>query len=344
MKNNKLISLSGDRPTGQLHIGHLIGSLLKRVELQDTHNSYVMIADAQAYSDHIKNREKVSSSIMKVMEDYLSVGIDPQKSTLFLQSAVPEIQELAFYLSNVVTLSRLERIPTIKNEIIQKFTSSGDNSQNIPRDIPVGFLTYAISQSADILSFDTDIVPVGQDQVPIIELTNEISKSVNKICGKDVFKSCRYVLNEQFEKTLLGVDGKSKMSKTLGNTIDLNSSPDEIKKKVKKMYTDPLHLHISDPGHIEGNMVFYYLDIFYENKFHLEELKEHYQKGGLGDGVVKKILTDVLIEYFAPIQKRRALLDRDFLVKSLKEGTEKAREVAALKTSLVKKSLGLSIF
>lgn len=343
MNTQKLISLTGDRPTGPLHIGHLIGSLQERVRIQNTHQSFIMIADSQAYTDHINNRDKVISSILQVMEDYLSVGINPNISTIFLQSAVPEIQELSFYLSNLVTVARLERIPTIRKEIFEKFKHSNINLSDIPRDIPTGFLTYPISQSADILSFDTDIVPVGVDQLPIIELTNEIAHSFNRIIGQDILKKCRAVANKD-SGSLPGIDGKAKMSKTLGNTINLNSSPDEIKNKVKMMFTDPNHIKVSDPGSVEGNMVFTYLDHFYNDKEHLHELKDHYKKGGLGDMKVKKILIDVLIDYFEPIQKRRNEINKDELLNILKNGTNIAREKAALKISLVKKSLGLSIF
>lgn len=340
--NQKLVSLTGDRPTGPLHIGHLIGSLIKRVEIQDTHRSFVMIADSQAYSDHIRNRDKVSKSILQVLSDYISVGIDPNKTTIFLQSAIPEIQELSFYFNQLTTVSRLERIPTVRKEIFEKFTSPDVYNSDIPRNIPAGFLTYAVSQSADILSFNADIAPVGKDQLPIIEFTNEIASTFNKITGKDVFKKCEGVLSSN--ETLMGIDGKSKMSKTLCNTIDLNSSNDEISKKVKQMYTDPKHLRISDPGEIYGNMVFSYLDFFYKDKVHLQELKEHYKRGGLGDMTVKKILIETLIEYFSPIQKRRKDIDQDKLISILKSGTEVAREVAAKKVKEAKESLGLILF
>lgn len=339
----KKISLTGDRPTGPLHIGHLIGSLLKRVEIQDTHKSFVMIADAQAYTDHINKREKVSESILQVMEDYISVGIDPNKSTIFLQSAVPEIQELSFYLSNLVNVSRLERIPTVRKEIFEKFSSPDVYLSEIPRDIPTGFLTYPISQSADILTFNTDVIPVGTDQIAIIELTNEIVKIFNRTVGKEIFKPCQAIVDRE-RGTLPGIDGKAKMSKTLGNTINLNSSPDEVKEKVKKMFTDPNHIRVSDPGQVEGNMVFTYLDYFYKDLNHLEELKAHYRKGGLGDSVVKNILIESLNNYFSPIREKRSNLDKTYLLEILKDGTFKAREDAALKISEVKKALGLSIF
>lgn len=340
---NKAVSLTGDRPTGPLHIGHLIGSLFKRVAIQDTHDSYVMIADAQAYTDHIHNRAKVQDSILQVMEDYFAVGIDPSKSTIFLQSAIPEIQELSFYLNNLVTVARLERIPTIRKEIFEKFKSKDVYLSDIPRDIPTGFLTYPISQSADILSFNTDIVPVGIDQVPIIELTNEIVKTFNNTVGYNVFKECKAIVDRE-KGSLPGIDGKAKMSKTLGNTINLNSTADEVCQKVKKMYTDPDHLKVSDPGKVEGNMVFTYLDYFYTDKKHLDELKAHYRHGGLGDMVLKKLLMECLNNYFEPMREKRLSLNKTDSLNLLKEGTYKAREVATLKIQEVKSALGLSIF
>lgn len=342
MNNKKIISLTGDRPTGPLHIGHLVGSLLKRVEIQNTHNSFVMIADSQAYSDHIKCREKVSNSILQVLSDYIAVGIDPTKTTIFLQSAIPEIQELYFYLNQLTTVSRLERIPTIRKEIFEKFTSPDKYDRDIPRNIPAGFLTYAVSQSADILSFKAEIAPVGRDQLPIIELTNELSLLFNRTTETNTFNRCEGVLGT--EDTLPGIDGKTKMSKTLGNTINLNSSNDEIIKQVKKMYTDPNHLNISDPGEVRGNMVFTYLDVFYDNKEHLNELKEHYKRGGLGDMAVKKILISTLVEYFEPIQKRRSEINQQDLIGILKKGTEQARVIAANNVHEAKKALGLIIF
>lgn len=343
MKNNKPISLTGDRPTGPLHIGHFVGSLEQRCKIQDTHNSFIMIADSQAYTDHIHNRQKVKDSILQVFEDYLSVGIESSKNTFFLQSAVPEIQELAFYFSNLVTVARLERIPTIRKEIFDKFTSEHKNFTDIPRDIPVGFLTYAISQSADILAFKAEYVPVGPDQLPIIELTNEIVKSFNNTINTKFFNHCTPISNKE-NGTLPGLDGKNKMSKTLGNTINLNANNEEIIKKVKSMYTDSEHIRISDPGKIEGNMVFTYLDHFYNNKNHLQELKEHYQKGGLGDTILKKLLSEVLIEFFEPIQQRRSNICKSDLLPLLKSHTEYAREVASKNVSEVKRLLGLSIF
>lgn len=343
MQTIKPVSLTGDRPTGNLHIGHYIGSLLQRLEFQENHSSFIMIADAQAYTDHIHNRQKVKDSILQVLEDYIAVGLEPSKNTFFLQSAIPEIQELSFYLSNLVTVARLERIPTVRKEIFDKFTSEHKYFTDIPRDIPVGFLTYAISQSADILSFKANKVPVGPDQLPIIELTNEIVKTFNNTVSNNYFNTCIPVANKE-NGTLPGLDGKNKMSKTLGNTINLNATNDEIVKKVKTMYTDPNHLRVCDPGQVEGNTVFTYLEHFYKNTDHLDELKNHYRKGGLGDVKLKKLLSDCLIEIFEPIQKRRAEINKNDLLPLLKTHTEEARRVASSTVSDVKKLLGLSIF
>jgi len=338
------ISLTGDRPTGPLHIGHLAGSLLNRVSIQNTHQSYIMIADAQAYTDNIDKRAKVHQSIKQVMEDYLAVGIDPQKSTIFLQSAVPELLELAFHFTNFVTVSRLERNPTIRHEISQKFVSGADmqDFSQIPRNIPVGFLIYPVSQAADILAFKPDVVPVGEDQLPMIEQANEIAASFNRNVGQDILKPCSVMLSDATR--LPGIDGNSKMGKSLGNTLNLNATRDEIIKTVKKMYTDPTHLRVSDPGRIEGNTVFSYLDAFYSDKVHLSELKEHYQRGGLGDSIVKKVLQECLLEMFEPIQKRRATINQDEIISLLKQGTFTAQQKAAETLDEIKRALGLGFY
>lgn len=343
MLTKKSISLTGDRPTGPLHIGHYVGSLEQRLKMQDDYDSFIMIADSQAYTDHMHNREKVKNSVLQVMEDYISIGLSLNKNTFFLQSYIPEIQELSFYLNNLVTVSRLERIPTIRKEIFEKFTSPDKYFSDIPRNIPVGFLSYPVSQSADILSFNAEYIPVGSDQLPILELTNEIVHSFNKLTNTKHFSPC-IPISDKYKGTLPGLDGKAKMSKTLGNTINLNSNNEEITKKVKSMYTDPNHVFISDPGRVEGNMVFTYLDFFYNNPEHLKELKEHYQEGGLGDGQLKKLLTEVLIKFFEPIQKRRKTIDRTELVCALKKQTEDARNIAANNLTKVKQLLGLNIF
>lgn len=343
MTQKKPISLTGDRPTGPLHIGHYVGSLNQRIVMQEHYNSFIMIADAQAYTDHMHERVKVKNAILQVMEDYISVGLDINANTFFVQSCIPEIQELSFYLNNFVTVSRLERIPTIRKEIFEKFASPDKCLSDIPRDIPVGFLSYPVSQSADILIFQAEYIPVGRDQLPILELTNEIVKNFNNTTNSQLLKKCIPIFDKE-KGTLPGLDGKAKMSKTLGNTINLNSTNDEIMTKVKTMYTDPKHIHISDPGIIEGNMVFTYLDYFYKDKDHLCELKEHYRKGGLGDSQTKKILTDVLIEFFEPIQIRRQQIDKEQLLIILKNHTERARNIAAHNLAIIKQRLGLNIF
>lgn len=341
MNKHLPISLTGDRPTGPLHIGHLVGSLLNRVAIQDTHQSFIMIADARAYTDNIDNKEKVQKAIFQVVEDYLSVGIDPSKTTIFLQSAIPELFELTFYFTNFVTVSRLERNPTIRHEIFQRFTSEKIEMEYIPRNIPTGFLIYPISQAADILAFNADIVPVGEDQLPMIEQANEIAASFNRNVGQNILKTCSPMLSSSAR--LPGIDGNSKMGKSLGNTLNLNATNDEIIKTVKKMYTDPNHLRISDPGKIEGNTVFSYLDAFHHDKNLILDLKEHYQRGGLGDSSVKKILSDTLLEFFDPIQKRRALIEEDQIKQIIKEGTFSAKNIASNTVNKVKKSLGLGI-
>jgi len=343
MTQKKPISLTGDRPTGPLHIGHYVGSLNQRIVMQEHYNSFIMIADAQAYTDHMHDRVKVKNAILQVMEDYISVGLDINANTFFVQSCIPEIQELSFYLNNFVTVSRLERIPTIRKEIFEKFTSPDKYLSDIPRDIPVGFLSYPVSQSADILIFQAEYIPVGRDQLPILELTNEIVNNFNKTTCSQFFKKCIPIFDKE-KGTLPGLDGKAKMSKTLGNTINLNSSNDEIIKKVKSMYTDPKHINISDPGNVEGNMVFTYLDYFYKDKDDLLKMKEHYKRGGLGDGQTKKILTDVLIEFFEPIQNRRKKIDQEQLLIVLKEHTERAKNTASQNLAIIKQLLGLNIF
>lgn len=341
MNTSLPISLTGDRPTGPLHIGHLVGSLLNRISIQDTHQSFIMIADAQAYTDNINNKEKVNKSVFQVVEDYLAFGIDPKKTTIFLQSAIPELFELTFYFTNFVTVSRLERNPTIRHEIFQKFTSDNKEIEYIPRNIPTGFLIYPISQAADILAFKADIVPVGEDQLPMIEQANEIAMTFNKNVGQKILKTCSAMLSKS--SRLPGIDGNNKMGKSLGNTLNLNSTKDEIIKTVKKMYTDPNHLLISDPGKIEGNTVFSYLDAFHSDKMYIQQMKEHYQRGGLGDSVVKKILSETLLEFFEPIQNRRKSIEQEQIKQIIKDGSYYARNIAANTVNSVRKSLNLGI-
>ena len=304
MKN---IILTGDRPTGKLHLGHYIGSLKNRVILQNEENydeMYVMIADAQGLTDNFDNPRKIKDNIIEVALDYLSVGIDPKKVNLFIQSQVPALAELSFYYMNLVTVSRLQRNPTVKSEIKQK---------NFETSIPVGFFCYPISQAADITAFKANIIPVGNDQLPMIEQTNEIVNSFNRIYGETLV-NCKAVLSEEkLAQRLPGLDGNAKMSKSLNNGIYLSDSSEEVYKKVMSMYTDPNHIKIEDPGNIEGNMVFTYLDVFsndeqikkYSDYNSLEEMKNHYKNGGLGDVKIKKVLYSVLEELLIPIREKR---------------------------------------
>ncbi len=327
--------LTGDRPTGPLHLGHYVGSLQNRVKLQKDHQQFILIADAQALTDNFDNTEKIRTNILEVALDYLAVGIDPKQSTIFVQSQVPELTELSFYFMNLVTVSRLERNPTVKEEIKQR---------NFERDIPVGFFTYPISQAADIAAFKAHLVPVGEDQLPMIEQTNEIVRRVNRIADRSVLIEAEAMVSTVGR--LPGIDGKAKMSKSLGNTINLGSSADEITRAVKKMYTDPLHLAVNDPGRIEGNVAFSYLDVFHPDTALVAELKAHYQRGGLGDSIVKKHLEEVLQDFLRPIRERRALLaqDLDYVRDMLRVGTQAARAVAATTVDEVKDVFGLGRF
>ena len=331
------VILTGDRPTGPLHLGHFVGSLRNRVTYQDQYRQFIMLADAQALTDNMDDIGKVHRNVVEVALDYLAVGIDPAKSTILIQSQIPELAELTFYYLNLVTVARLERNPTVKQEIILR---------GFERDIPAGFLTYPASQAADITAFKAAIVPVGEDQIPMIEQANEIVRKFNRTYGgdKDILVECKAIVPEVGR--LPGIDGKAKMSKSLGNTINLGASADEIRAAVKMVYTDPLHLKVSDPGHIEGNVAFLYLDAFDTDKEGLAEMKAHYQRGGLGDSVVKKRLEGILQELIAPIRERREELanDKGQVLQILKEGTFKAREVAAQTMDEVRKALGLSYF
>ena len=331
------IILTGDRPTGPLHLGHFVGSLRNRVAYQDTYRQFVMLADAQALTDNMDDIGKVHRNVVEVALDYLAVGIDPARTTILIQSQIPELTELTFYYLNLVTVARLERNPTVKQEIIQR---------GFERDIPAGFLTYPASQAADITAFKATVVPVGEDQIPMIEQCNEIVRKFNRTYGgeKDVLVECKAIVPEVGR--LPGIDGRAKMSKSLGNTINLGASADEIRAAVKQVYTDPLHLKVSDPGHLEGNVAFIYLDAFDTDKEGLAEMKAHYTRGGLGDSVVKKRLEGILQDLLAPIRARREEFakDRGQVLQILKEGTMKAREVAAQTTDEVRKALGLSYF
>ncbi|WP_017211755.1 tryptophan--tRNA ligase [Clostridium beijerinckii] len=334
----KKVILTGDRPTGKLHIGHYIGSLKNRVVLQESglYESFIMIADQQALTDNARNPEKIRNSLTEVALDYLAVGIDPSKSNIFVQSQIPELNELTMHYLNLVTLSRLERNPTVKQEIKQK---------NFENSIPAGFLIYPVSQAADITAFKADTVPVGEDQLPMIEQTREIVRSFNSIYG-DVLVEPEAVLPSSNAGRLPGTDGKAKMSKSIGNCIYLSDDADTIKKKVMSMYTDPNHIRVEDPGQIEGNTVFTYLDVFATDKNAVEEMKEHYKRGGLGDVKVKRYLNEILQAELEPIRNRRIEFEKDIdaVYKMLKDGSNKAREVAANTLREVREAIGIEYF
>jgi len=336
-KEKKHIILTGDRPTGPLHLGHYVGSLRQRVELQHKHKhkQFVIIADAQALTDNAENPEKVRKNILEVALDYLAVGIDPKTTTIFIQSLVPELAELTMHYLNLVTVSRLQRNPTVKDEIKQR---------GFGASIPAGFLAYPVSQAADITAFKADLVPVGEDQLPMIEQTNEIVCSFNRIYQCSVLVEAKALLSNV--SRLPGTDGKGKMSKSLGNVISLSDSADEVRQKVKTMYTDPRHLRVEDPGTVEGNPVFAYLDAFDPDKEALEAMKDHYRRGGLGDVKVKQRLQEVLSAELDPIRTRREKLTKDpgAVMRILKEGTEAARKVAVETLDEVRKAMRIDYF
>jgi tryptophanyl-tRNA synthetase len=336
------IILTGDRPTGPLHLGHYIGSLKNRVSLQNEldengnqkYKSYILIADMQALTDNFETPEIVSSNILNVALDYLAVGINPELSSIYIQSLIPEFSELTMYFLNLLTLNQVERNPTVKEEIKQK---------GFDDHIPMGFLIYPVSQAADILAFRADLVPVGADQIPMIEDTNMLARKFNNVYKTEVFKECKALVPENFAR-LVGIDGKAKMSKSLGNAIYLKDSSDELWQKIRQMYTDPNHIRIEDPGEIEGNTCFMYLDAFGDDKQKIQDLKDHYQRGGLGDMVVKKYLMEVLDEKLKPIRERRELYSTDTaqVMKILKNGTESARQVVAQTMADAKKAMGIN--
>ena len=332
MPNRKPVILTGDRTTGPLHIGHYAGSLKNRVRFQDDHDQYLLLADTQALTDNIGDILKVRSSVLEIALDYLAVGIDPSKSTICLQSHLPALAELSMLYLNFVTVSRLERNPTIREEI---------KARSFGRDIPAGFLCYPAAQAADITAFKASIVPVGEDQAPIIEQTNEIVRRVNSTVGTKVLPEVTAVIPKSGR--LLGINGKAKMSKSLGNAIPLSASPDEISDSVKRMFTDPNHLRAEDPGQVEGNVVFSYLDAFDEDQAEVEELKARYRRGGLGDVMVKRRLDEVLQEMLAPIRERRARLagDLGYVREVVREGTVKARAITRSTYNEVADALGL---
>ncbi len=343
------IILTGDRPTGRLHVGHYVGSLRRRVELQNTgdfEKVFIMIADAQALTDNADNPEKVRQNVVEVALDYLSVGLDPAKSTLFVQSQIPELTELTFYYMNLVTVSRLQRNPTVKSEIAMR---------NFETSIPVGFFCYPISQAADITAFDATTVPVGEDQEPMIEQTREIVRKFNSVYGDTLVEPEILLPDNAACLRLPGTDGKAKMSKSLGNCIYLSDDEDTVWQKIRNMFTDPNHLRVSDPGKVEGNPVFLYLDAFSRPEHFaeylpdyasLDELKDHYRRGGLGDVKVKKFLNAVLQETLAPIRARRAQYEKDipYVYEVLKKGSETAEEQAANTLARVKRAMKINYF
>ncbi|MEL4400432.1 tryptophan--tRNA ligase [Shewanella algae] len=331
----KQIILTGDRPTGKLHIGHYVGSLRQRVQVQDEFDQNVMIADYQALTDNGHNPAKVTDNILEVMADYLAAGLDPAKTRFCLQSALPALSELTCIYLNLVTVARLERNPTVKAEIQQK---------GFERSLPAGFLVYPVSQTADITAFRATHVPVGEDQLPMLEQSNEIVRRFNNLVGAEVLKECQAILSDTGR--LPGLDGKAKMSKSLGNTIELGMSSDELKQAVFSMYTDPNHLRVEDPGSVEGNTVFSYLDAFHPDKALVAELKTHYRRGGLGDMKCKRILNDCLQELLAPMRERRsqAMADKGQLLAILQRGTEEARAISDAVLQDVKAAMGLNLF
>ncbi|MBQ8902252.1 MAG: tryptophan--tRNA ligase [Bacilli bacterium] len=343
------IILTGDRPTGKLHLGHYVGSLRNRVKLQNSgeyDDIYLMIADSQALTDNFDNPKKVRDNVLEVALFYLACGIDPNKTNIFIQSQVPALTELTFYYMNLVTVARLHRNPTVKSEV---------KLRGFEESIPSGFLNYPVSQAADITAFEATTVPVGDDQLPMIEQTREIVHSFNRIYGDTLVEPKELLPESKSAKRLPGIDGKAKMSKSLGNCIYLDDSEEEINKKVMQMYTDPDHIKVSDPGKVEGNVVFTYLDVFCEDRHfneylteykNLDELKEHYTKGGLGDVVIKRFLAKIICEVIKPIREKREelLQNLDYVYNVLKTGTEKANQKANATLDKVRNHMGIDYF
>lgn len=331
-EQSRPVVLTGDRTTGPLHLGHYVGSLKNRVTLQETHEQFLLLADAQALTDNAHDPEKVRRNVMEVALDYLAVGVDPEKSAICVQSLLPALAELSMLYLNFVTVARLERNPTVKEEI---------RLRGFERDIPAGFLCYPVAQAADITAFRATVVPVGEDQAPMIEQSNEIVRRVNRQAGREVLPECRALIPAVGR--LPGIDGKAKMSKSQGNAIALSASPEEISRAVKRMYTDPSHLRASDPGTVEGNVVFAYLDAFDEDKALVAELKAHYRRGGLGDMALKRRLEEILQALLGPVRERRAALAKDpgYVLGVLKAGTEQARERTQKTLEDVRAALGL---
>lgn len=326
------IILTGDRPTGPLHLGHYLGSLANRVNLQEKYKQYILIADLQALTDNVDNPQKVHDNVLQVALDYLAVGIDPKKSTIFIQSMIPEIAELTIYYLNLVTVNRLRRNPTIKTEIHQK---------GFGEQVTAGFLMYPVHQAADITVVRGNLVPVGEDQLPMIEQTNEIVRAFNRIYKTNILVEAKGLVSKI--SRLPGIDGKAKMSKSLGNAIFLSDDADTVAKKVMQMYTDPEHIRVEDPGKIEGNTVFEYLDVFDPDKIELEKMKVQYQQGGLGDVKVKRHLVEVLNTFLEPIRQRRVELEKDpkYVMDVLIKGSHRAREAAQMTMQGVRKAMKL---
>jgi len=332
---DKTIILTGDRPTGRLHLGHFVGSLVNRVKLQHEHDQYIMIADMQALTDNAENPDKVRKNVLEVAFDYLAVGLKPELNTIFIQSLVPEVAELTMYFLNLVTLARLQRNPTVKDEMKQK---------NFGNNVPAGFLVYPVSQAADIAAFKAKLVPVGEDQLPMIEQTNELVRRFNNVYGGNALVECKALVSDIVR--LPGTDGKAKMGKSLDNAIYLSDSSEVINKKIMNMFTDPNHLRVEDPGKVEGNPVFSYLDAFDPDKKGLAELKAHYRKGGLGDVVVKKRLNGIVQDLLAPIRERRQGFENnpEEVMELLRQGSIKAQSLAAQTLLEVRKAMRLDYF
>jgi tryptophanyl-tRNA synthetase len=327
------IILTGDRPSGKLHLGHYVGSLCSRVELQDKYMQYVMVADMQALTDNFETPGNIMTNTYELVKDYLAVGIDPQKTIIFIQSKVMELTEMTMYFMNLVNLGRLERNPTVKMEMQQK---------GFDKEIPVGFLCYPISQTSDIAAFKAELVPVGSDQLPILEQANEIIRKFNRTYKTDTLKEAEAYLSNM--PKLMGIDGKAKASKSLNNAIFLADDAEAIKQKVFAMYTDPGHLKISDPGKVEGNVVFDYLDTFSSDKEMLAQLKAHYTKGGLGDSAIKQILNDCLQDFLAPIREKRLQIKESVIKDILVDGCKKASQAAAKTLEEMREVIGINYF
>ncbi|APS41171.1 Tryptophanyl-tRNA synthetase [Weissella jogaejeotgali] len=332
----KKVLLTGDRPTGKLHIGHYVGSLKNRVAMQNSgkYDPFIMVADKQAFTDNARNPEKIQNSLLEVVLDYLAVGIDPAKTTIFVQSAVPELSELTEYFLNLVSVARVQRNPTVKAEIQQK---------GFGESIPTGFFIYPVSQAADIALFKGQVVPVGDDQKPMLEQTRELVRTFNHYYNTDILVEPEGIFPPEGQGRIPGLDGNAKMSKSLGNAIYLSDDEETLWTKVKSMYTDPTHVRLSDPGHVEGNMVFTYLDIFDEDKAYVADLKAQYEAGGLGDMKIKKYLFEVLNKELTPIRERRAqyAADKDAVLDIVKAGSERARNIGQQTMAEIRHAMGV---